>query len=131
MPPVVREEVTEETKLVDLCVDEYAEKRGKFKCSLAECFDGMCVKHLKGYTEDTLKKHVMEHGGPDGLVPAWLEGNELGQYLKKSTNKAKDSEEAPGGVPSSCSFFFFLSFSSFFFQSSFFFLFGSSLGCSL
>ena len=65
-------------ELVRLCTDEYED--------LAAAFDlgdgkSMLVKHLRSYTEASLKKHVMDHGGPDGLVPPWLDDNNLRSLL--------------------------------------------------
>ena len=77
-----RAEVTPETPLVAFWNEaKYADKGG-FAKSLAECFKGMTVDDLCGYTEATLKRHVMDHGGPPGLVPAWLKqhGSDLHRY---------------------------------------------------
>ena len=101
VPPIERVQVTEETKLVELCVGRHAEK-GDFERSLAECFTGMLVSDLKGYTEETLKKHVEGKGGPDGLVPGWLVEHELEDYLKP-TKKAKSGEGSGSGSGSSSS----------------------------
>ena len=73
-----RAEVAPETPLVAFCT-------GRFQ-GLAKSFtlpDGtsMLVDDLCGYTEATLKRHVMDHGGPDGLVPAWLKQHGLRSYL--------------------------------------------------
>jgi len=77
-------ELTKETKLVGLCVGRYS--------GLGKCFqyteDGarksMLVEDLCGYTQERLKKHVKDEGGPHGLVPAWLTIKDLEQYLKAS-----------------------------------------------
>ena len=77
-----RAEVAPETPLVALCTEaKYAEK-GDFAKSLAECFKGMTVEDLCGYTEDKLMAFVERQGGPDGLVPAWLEKHGLRRYLR-------------------------------------------------
>ena len=100
-PPIERAEVTEETKLVELCDEEYAE-RGEFERSLAECFKGMSVKHLKGKDEAGWEAFVAGKGGPDGLVSGWLVEHELEDYLKP-TKKAKSGEGSGSGSGSSSS----------------------------
>jgi hypothetical protein len=95
-PPLERVEVTEETKLVELCDEEYAE-RGEFERSLAECFKGMSVKHLKGKDEAGWEAFVKGEGGPHGLVSGWLEENQLWRFLRgylspTITKKAKDGD---------------------------------------
>lgn len=99
MPPIERAEVTEETKLEELCDEERYSERGDFERSLAECFKGLDVRALKGYTEETLKKHVKEEEGPHGLVPGWLEENQLWRFLRGYvspiiTKKAKDGDNS-------------------------------------
>ena len=99
LPPIERVEVTEQTELVELCDEEYV--------GLAKCFTlpggvSMLVKHLKGYTEETLKKHVMDHDGPDGLVPGWVVEHELEDYLKPA-KKAKSGDGSGSGSSSSAS----------------------------
>ncbi len=64
---------------MELCHGEYGELKGAFTLPSGA---SMLVKHLKGYTEDTLKKHVEGKGGPDGLVPGWLEEHQLWRYLR-------------------------------------------------
>ena len=44
--------------------------------------DSMLVDDLSGYTEETLKKHVEGKGGPDGLVPGWLQKHQLWRFLR-------------------------------------------------
>ena len=68
---------------------KYADK-ADFAKSLAECFKGMTVEDLCGYTKEELMAFVERKGGPDGLVPAWLEKHGLDGYLKSAdTKKAK------------------------------------------
>ena len=94
-----RHVVNESTKLVALCVGRYL--------SLTKCFtlpDGhsMLVDDLKGYTEETLKKHVKDEEGPHGLVPGWLVEHELEDYLKP-TKKVKSGDGSGSGSGSSSS----------------------------
>ncbi len=42
----------------------------------------MIAADLKGFTQESLKDHVMKHGGPDGLVPAWLKQHNLRPFLE-------------------------------------------------
>jgi hypothetical protein len=65
------------TKLLELCDEQRYSERGDFELSLAECFKGMDVRALKGYTKEELMAFVEGKGGPDGLVPGWLEENQL------------------------------------------------------
>jgi hypothetical protein len=86
--------------LASLCVGEdYGQ--------LAQCFGGMKVKHLMGFTEKTLKDHVKGENGPHGLVPAWLVENHLEQFLKgyvepdeqgAQKRHASSSPEKPSGA---------------------------------
>ena len=102
-PPVERVEVTEETKLVKLCVKEkHTLVHEGFTKSLKDCLFGMDAGDLKGYTEETLKKHVKDDGGPHGLVPGWLVEHELEDYLKP-TKKAKSGDGSGSGSGSSSS----------------------------
>ena len=82
--------MTEKTKLAELCVGRLAEK-GDFERSLAECFKGMSVKHLKGYTEETLKNEVERQGGPRMLVPGWLEEKGLRRFLDGQSSAVLES----------------------------------------
>ena len=112
MPPTERAEVREETKLVELCDEERYSERGVFERSLADCLKGLDVRALKGFTEETLKKHVEGKGGPDGLVPGWLKEKGLRRFLDgyvspTITKKAKagdgssnSSSASPGKWPS-------------------------------
>ena len=100
-PPVERVEVTEETKLVELCDEEYAE-RGEFERSLADCFKGMMVKHLKGKDEAGWEAFVKQEGGPHGLVSVWLKEKRLRRYLEP-TNQTKSGDGSGSGSSSSAS----------------------------
>jgi hypothetical protein len=62
-PPIDRAEVTEETKLVDLCVKEK---------SLKDCLHGRDVDTLKGKDEAGWEDVVRKQGGPWTLVSGWL-----------------------------------------------------------
>jgi hypothetical protein len=77
-PPLERVEATEETKLVDLCENEFV---GLAKCFTLPDGESMLVKHLKGYMEDTLMAFVGRQNGPEGLVPVWLDDYQLRRYL--------------------------------------------------
>ena len=99
VPPIERVQVTEETKLVELCDEEY---RGLAKCFTLPDGVSMLVKHLKGYTEETLKDEVERQGGPRMLVPGWLVEHELEDYLKP-TKKAKSGDGSGSGSGSSSS----------------------------
>ena len=50
----------------------------------------MLITDLRSYTEETLKKHVKEEGGPHGLVPPWLDANNLRPLLRdaQASNKS-------------------------------------------
>jgi hypothetical protein len=90
-------EVTDETNLVEFCVEQRYSERGVFEVSLAECFKGMDVRALKGYTKEELMAFVEGKGGPDGLVPGWLEENQLWRFLRgyvspAITKKRKDGD---------------------------------------
>ena len=100
--------MTEQTKLVELCDEERYSERGVFERSLAECFNGLDVRALKGFTEETLKKHVEGKGGPDGLVPGWLKEKGLRRFLDgyvspTITKKAKSRDGSGSGSGSSSS----------------------------
>ena len=82
MPPIEYVEVTDETKLVELCDEQRYSERGDFELSLAECFKGMDVRGLKGYTKEELMAFVKGEGGPHGLVPGWLEEKDLRRFLR-------------------------------------------------
>ena len=98
-----RHVVNESTKLVALCVKEkYTIVPQGCTKSLKDCLLGMDVDDLKGYTEETLKKHVKDEEGPHGLVPGWLVEHELEDYLKP-TKKAKSGEGSGSGSGSSSS----------------------------
>ena len=85
-----RAEVTPETPLVAFCNEAKYTQKGRKEKSLAECFEDMTVEDLCGFTEDKLMAFVERKGGPDGLVPAWLEKHALDGYLKSAdTKKAK------------------------------------------
>ena len=99
MPPIERAEVTEETKLEDLCDEERYSERGDFERSLAECFKGLDVRALKGFTEETLMAFVAGKGGPHGFVPGWLKEKGLRRFLDEYvspiiTKKAKDGDNS-------------------------------------
>jgi hypothetical protein len=103
VPPIERVQVTEETKLVELCVKEkHTLVHEGFTKSLKDCLFGMDVGDLKGYTEETLKDEVERQGGPRMLVPGWLVEHELEDYLKP-TKKAKSGEGSGSGSGSSSS----------------------------
>ena len=95
-----RHVVNESTKLVDLCVKEkHTIVRQGCTKSLKDCLIDMDVDDLKGYTEETLKKHVEGKGGPDGRVSGWLEENQLWRFLRGYvspiiTKKAKDGDNS-------------------------------------
>ena len=104
-PPIERAEVTEETKLVELCVGLYVELKGAFTLPSGS---SMLVGHLKGYTEETLKKHVEGKEGPDGLIPGWLQEKGLRRFLDgyvspTITKKAKSGDGSGSGSGSSSS----------------------------
>jgi hypothetical protein len=71
--------VHDDDELVALCVDEYEDLTPAFKLGNGT---SMRIKHLRSYTEASLKAHVMSHGGPDGLVPPWLDSNNLRRLLR-------------------------------------------------
>jgi hypothetical protein len=107
VPPIERVQVTEETKLVELCDEEYAE-RGEFERSLAECFKGMSVKHLKGKDEAGWEEVVRKQGGPWTLVSGWLKEKGLRRFLDgymspTITKKAKSGDDSGSGSSSSAS----------------------------
>ena len=92
--------VHDDDELVDLCVDECEGLRPAFELSSGT---SMRAKHLRSYTEASLKAHVMSHGGPDGLVPPWLDCNNLFPLLRDSeglasVKKAKVSTAIPSMV---------------------------------
>ena len=99
VPPIERVQVTEETKLVELCDEEY---RGLAKCFTLPDGVSMLVKHLKGKDEAGWEAFVAGKGGPDGLVSGWLVEHELEDYLKP-TKKAKSGEGSGSGSGSSSS----------------------------
>ena len=101
-PPIERVEVTEETKLVELCDEERYLERGEFERSLAQCFKGMSVKHLKGKDEAGWEAFVKAEGGPHGRVSGWLVEHGLEDYLKP-TKKAKSGDGSGSGSGSSSS----------------------------
>ena len=75
--------VDKNTKLVELCLKEkYTTVYADFSKSLRDCLHPMDVGDLKGYTEDKLMRFVGNKGGPDGLVPPWLEENQLWRFLR-------------------------------------------------
>ena len=94
---------------MELCDEEY---RGLAKCFTLPDGVSMLVKHLKGYTEETLKNEVERQGGPRMLVPGWLEEKGLRRFLDgyvspTITKKAKagdgssnSSSASPGKWPS-------------------------------
>jgi hypothetical protein len=94
-PPIERVEVTEETKLVELCDEEYY--HGLAKCFILPPNDmSMLVKHLKGKDEAGWEAYVKGKGGPDGLVSAWLMEKGLRPfldgYVSPITKKAKSGD---------------------------------------
>jgi hypothetical protein len=93
MPPLERVDVTEETKLVELCDEEYA---GLVKCFTLPDGASMRVKHLKGFTKEDLMAFVKGEGGPHGLVPGWLMERGLEGYLKPA-KKAKGGDSSGSG----------------------------------
>ncbi len=80
-----------DTLLVSLCTDEYAD--------LAPVFGSLRVKHLRGYTEETLKGHVMLHGAPDGLVPPWLKEKNLRSFLDNDRPAKHHRTESASSPP--------------------------------
>jgi hypothetical protein len=68
--------VQDDDELVALCVDEFQGLKKTFEQS------GLRVKHLRSYSEESLIRYVRSHGGPDGLVPPWLDANNLRSLLR-------------------------------------------------
>jgi hypothetical protein len=93
VPPIERFEVTEETKLVELCVGRHELLQGAFTLPGGV---SMIVDDLKGYTMEELMAFVKRESGPHGLVPGWLEENQLWRFLRgyvsPITKKAKSGE---------------------------------------
>ena len=103
VPPIERVEVTEETKLVELCVKEkHTLVHEGFTKSLKDCLFGMDVGDLKGKDEAGWETFVAGKGGPDGLVSGWLVEHELEDYLKP-TKKVKSGDGSGSGSGSSSS----------------------------
>ena len=98
-PPIERADVTEETKLVELCKGRHEGLQGAFTLP-----DGvsMIVGDLKGKDAAGWEAFVKREGGPHGLVSAWLVEHELEDYLKP-TKKAKSGEGSGSGSGSSSS----------------------------
>ncbi len=71
--------VNDEDELVGLCAGEFSELAGAVRLGSGA---SMRVKHLRSYTEGMVKDYVMKHGGPDGLVPSWLNANSLRVLLR-------------------------------------------------
>jgi hypothetical protein len=66
-------EVTEETKLVELCVKEkHTIVQQGFTKSLKDCLHGRDVDALKGKDEAGWEDVVRKQGGPWTLVSGWL-----------------------------------------------------------
>ena len=63
-----------EMELVRMCNDEFEDLEAAFTLPNDK---SMLVSDLRSYTEASLKKHVMKLGGPDGLVPLWLDDSHL------------------------------------------------------
>ena len=92
--------VNERTTLVELCTGRYAE-RGKKERSLAECFKGMLVGDLRGFTEEKLMAFVERKKGPDGRVPAWLLEHGLESFLRDEQANSEDALFPAPAAPSS------------------------------
>ena len=95
-----RAEVAPETPLVAFCNEAKYTQKGRKEKSLAECFEDMTVEDLCGFTKEELMAFVERKGGPDGLVPAWLEKHGLDGYLKSAdTKKAKTGGDEGSSDP--------------------------------
>ncbi len=68
-----------EQELVALCKDDYVGLKAAF--TLGEGAS-MRVKHLRSYTEGTLKELVKDKSGPWELLPPWLDANNLRHRLR-------------------------------------------------
>ena len=89
----------DEEELVPLCVGDYGSLKGAFTLQGGA---SMRVKHIRSYSAAELKRHVMDHNGPDGLVPAWLDENNLRpllrDYLDPTEVKRPKGASIPSGV---------------------------------
>jgi hypothetical protein len=82
-----------DTQLVPLCTDDYA--------GLAKAFGSLRVKHLKSYTLEELMALVKGEGGPHGLVPPWLDHNNLRSLLRDHQSPAAKRRRTTGDSSSS------------------------------
>ena len=100
VPPVERAEVTEETKLVELCAGRHDGLKGAFTLPSGA---SMVVSDLKGFTKEELMAEVERQKGPRMLVPAWLVEHGLKGYLtptkKAKTGSDSGSSATPGWFP--------------------------------
>ena len=89
--------VDNEDELVRLCEGEYGGLKTAFSLGGGV---SMRVKHLRSYTEASLKELVREKSGPWELLPPWLDANNLRPLLRDYespavTKKAKAAESIP------------------------------------
>jgi hypothetical protein len=68
-----------ETALTALCTGGFAKLARAFTDADG---DSMTVAHLQGFTEATLMSFVERKGSSDGLVPSWLDANNLRPLLR-------------------------------------------------
>jgi hypothetical protein len=71
--------VSDDDELVRLCEGEFSELAGAFKLGSGA---SMRVKHLRSYTEGTLKELVQEKKCAWELLPSWLDANNLRVLLR-------------------------------------------------
>ena len=102
-------EQEEETLLFVFCVEDFA--------GLKAPFNSLRVKHLRSYTKAELIALVERKGGPDNLVPPFLQqrlsdGRSLESFLCSSHDggEAAQKKLKQGDVLSTDSIFFFFSF---------------------